>query len=372
MAISFVILGLSINVSQAQFRAQSLPAQYLPRPAELAPYKQQAAAAKSSAYDLTKTLPQGYVTDGSVDYTKYLQYGISNNANVVFPNFPVMINYTGLTLRSNSTVIFDEKSKLVLNPGDVVNYQMLRLFNIQNVKLYFPVLEGDRKHHNGNKGEWGMGISIAGATNVDIINPVISDCWGDGIYIGRMPATSKEIRISWAVLNNNRRNGISVVSADGLTIRRALVANTNGTSPEAGIDFEPNGNADVLNNIVIDDPVTFNNAKIGIAFSIWAMRGKIDNDANITIRNHIDDGSTNAFLYYGFRDTQEANSMNGHIQIINPTWKNNKITFQPMGHPEKGPSVEFNNVSISNEGGMQPDSLKKLKKNFGRSKIAFH
>jgi len=376
MLILLLVISICTSVkncnAQSGFQVKPIPAQYMPGSELLSPYRQKAAAEKSTAYDLTKSLPQGYVTDGSVDYTTYLQQGINSNAKVVFPNFPVLINHVGLALRSNSTVIFDINSKLILAPSEFANYQMLRLFNVQNVKLYFPVLVGDRKNHSGTKGEWGMGISIAGGTNIDIVNPVISDCWGDGIYVGRNPATSKDIRIYCGVLDNNRRNGISIVSVDGLTINHTLVANTNGTDPQAGIDFEPNGNSDVLNNIIINNPTTYNNAKMGVAFSIWAMRGKIDKDANIIIKNHVDDGSDNAFFYYGFRDTKDSNSMNGHIKVLNPKWKNNRRSFVRMGHSEKGPNIEFNNVSISKNKSDQPDSLKKLKRNFRDAKIDFH
>jgi len=358
--------------AQSRFQVKPIPAEYKPGSQLLSPYRQKADAEKSTAYDLTKSLPQGYVTDGSVDYTTYLQQGINTHPNVVFPNFPVLVNKTGVALKSNSTVIFDTNSKLILAPTDVANYQILTIYNVQNVKVYFPVLEGDRKDHKGTKGEWGMGLYISGATNIDVVNPVISDCWGDGIYVGRTAAgSSKEIRIFCPALNNNRRNGISVISADGLTIKNALIANTNGADPQAGIDFEPNGNADVLSNIIIDSPVTYNNAKIGIAFSIFSMRGRVDKDASITIANHTDDGSDNAFFYYGFRDVQDANNMNGRVKVINPKWKNNRMTFVRMGHSEKGPNIEFDNLSVSKDSKAQPDSLRRLRKNFG-DKIDFH
>jgi hypothetical protein len=375
MMILSLIVSASFSVkncnAQSGFQVKPIPDQYKPSADLLAPYHQTANTEKSTAYDLTKSLPQGYVTDGSVDYTTYLQQGINTHPKVVFPNFPVRVNKSGVGLKSNSTVVFDTNSKLVLEPTDAANYQILVLYNVQNVKVYFPVLVGDRKDHKGTKGEWGMGLYISGATNIDIINPVISECWGDGIYLGRAKETSKDVRIFCPVLNDNRRNGISVVSADGLTIRKALVCNTHGTDPQAGIDFEPNGNADVLSNILIDAPTTYNNAKIGIAFSIYAMQGRIDKDASITIRNHVDDGSDNAFLYYGFRNTLDANSMNGHVQVINPKWKNNRMTFVRMGHSEKGPTIEFNNVSITKNSAEQPDSLKRLKRNF-KDKIDFH
>jgi len=376
MMVLCLIASVSFSVkncnAQSGFHVKPIPAQYQPPTDLLAPLRQRAATEKSTSYDLTKSLPQGYVTDGSVDYTTYLQQGINSNAKVVFPNFPVLVNHNGLVLKSNTTVVFDVNSKLILAPSDAANYQILRIYNVQNIKLFFPVVVGDRKDHTGTKGEWGMGISIAGATDIDIVNPVISDCWGDGIYIGRMPATSKNVRILCPVLNNNRRNGISIVSVDGLTIKKALVCNTNGTDPQCGIDFEPNGNADVLNDILLDEPVTFNNAKIGIAFSIWGVQGKVDNKTAVTITNHIDDGSDNAFFYNSFRNTRADNSMNGRIQVVHPTWKNNRISYGTMGHPEKGPNLIFSNVSIAKNSTSQPDSVKRLRKNFGGAKVDFH
>ena len=38
--------------------------------------------------------------------------------------------------------------------------------------------------HTGNTGEWGHGIAVFGSTNVTIENVDISQCWGDGIYLG--------------------------------------------------------------------------------------------------------------------------------------------------------------------------------------------
>src|SRR5690554_2330265 len=46
-------------------------------------------------------LPSNYVEDGTRDYTSYVQQAINENQNVRFPDFPILINDTGIFLRSN-------------------------------------------------------------------------------------------------------------------------------------------------------------------------------------------------------------------------------------------------------------------------------
>lgn len=371
------LLNGSCSAQIGNFTYKSVPRAYLPSATELAPYQVKANNAKVGAYDLTQSLPQGYVTDGSVDYTAYLQQGINNNLKVIFPDFPVLVNVKGLSLIGNSTVVFAKKSKIVLQSNESGNYQILRIFNIQNVTIYFPVIQGDRKNHLGNKGEWGMGIFIGGASNIEIVNPKISECWGDGIYIGKNIDISRNIKIDYAVLDDNRRNGISIVSVDGLTLVHPLVCNTNGTEPMAGIDVEPNGGSDSFNNILIDNPITFNSSNYGIVISFWGLLGKVDKEANMIIKNHVDDHSSYAFLYHSFRNNNENNSLVGHIQVINPVWKNNKTTFQRLGFSKNGPNLEFKNVSIiNNKSGkniVRTDSLNKIKKSLmNDNKVIFH
>ncbi|HVW13943.1 MAG TPA: right-handed parallel beta-helix repeat-containing protein [Mucilaginibacter sp.] len=340
------VLADSCAIQAQEFRYKTVPPRYLPSASALSSYRQDADALKQTAYDLTQSLPQGYVTDGSADYTTYIQTGINNKKIVLMPNFPILINDRGLNLGDNSTVIFQPNSKLIFKASALPSYQILRIFNVQNVTVYFPVIQGDRKVHIGNKGEWGMGISIAGATNVKIVNPKVYDCWGDGIYIGKQKTPSKNIQILYADLDNCRRNGISVVSVDSLSIVHPLASNINGTDPQAGIDIEPNNNGDVINNISIDSPVTFN-SRIGISISIWAFRGQLAHDANITIRDHVDDGSDNSFFYYGFRDDNPANGLKGQIKIINPKWKNSRVPYRHSGFYNNGPKFDYKNVSIT-------------------------
>src|SRR5690606_12983874 len=97
-----------------KFRHKAVPKGYLNAHSRqsLLPIKLKAQAYAKQAYDLTRSLPKGYVKDGTVDYTKYLQNGINNNKNVLFPDLPLLINKTGLTLKSGTTIVFPDKSRL--------------------------------------------------------------------------------------------------------------------------------------------------------------------------------------------------------------------------------------------------------------------
>lgn len=150
---------------------------------------------KAKAFKLEQALPKNYDITGKVDYTAIIQDVIDRNSCVVFPDFPLLINSKGLTLISNSKLFFGKKSKLFLLGNDEAGYEVLRIHNINDVSLYAPTIIGERDAHIGTKGEWGMGISIRGSEEVNIYNANISNCWGDGIYIGTGKGINKNIVI---------------------------------------------------------------------------------------------------------------------------------------------------------------------------------
>jgi parallel beta-helix repeat protein len=71
--------------------------------------------------------------------------------------------------------------------------------------------------------------------------------WGDGFYISD---SSANVTVCNAVADNNRRQGLTVTSANGVVIENSTFQNTNGTYPSSGIDIEPN-NGETINNIQI-------------------------------------------------------------------------------------------------------------------------
>ena len=72
------------------------------------------------------------------------------------------------------------------------------------------------------------------------------------------------------VFDRNYRQGISVISAENLLIEDTVMSNTQGTDPQAGIDFEPNEPWECLKNVVLRRCKSLDNW--GMAFDILTIK----------------------------------------------------------------------------------------------------
>lgn len=239
-----------------------------------------------SFFQIQNGLPKNFVRDGSVDYTVFVQNSLNKHRKVLFPNFPILINAKGLSISSNSIIVFGQHSKIKLVPNDQAQYEMLRIHDVENIRVFNANLEGDKYQHIGTKGEWGMGISIRGAKNVKMFNSTVKYCWGDGIYLGITEKSfdNVNITITNTLLDDNRRNGMSIITAENLWVTNLVVANTHGTPPMAGIDIEPDANTDSIKNLNFNGITSFNNATHGFLFALNNLSGtKSHNNVNIKV-----------------------------------------------------------------------------------------
>jgi polygalacturonase len=92
------------------------------------------------------------------------------------------------------------------------------------------------------KAEWRMTLSLRGATNVKVLGLTLRDSGGDGIYVdGGKQGYSKNVLIRDVLCDNHYRQGISIISVDGLLVENSAFNNTWGTPPCSGVDIEPDG-----------------------------------------------------------------------------------------------------------------------------------
>jgi hypothetical protein len=286
----------------------------------------------SDSFYLINSLPLGYVKDGSRDYTTYIQSAVSKYSNIVFPAFPVLVNDKGISVGSNKTLTFLDGSEIRLKGTSNSSYSVLLIQNASNVTLYSPVIIGDRSTHIGTTGEHGMGISIKGsASAVTIYSPRITDCWGDGIYVGQANNLNpKNILIKDAYLRKNRRDGISIISVDGLVLDNIYAGYSDGTSPFCGINIEPNNTSCIVNNVKMNNVRTEYNGATGIQIGTRNMLGTSDRTSNITILNHVDIGSPRYACKIMCNSLAGTTAKQyGLIDVINPTW-NRTGTNRPL------------------------------------------
>ena len=202
---------------------------------------------------------------------KAIDYASANNINtVIIPDGEYQIDATllkGITLKSNIHLKLEKNAVLKAIPSDSTHYNIVRIENVENVKISGGKILGERFEHKGKGGEWGHGLNIRNAVNLELKDISINDCWGDAIYI---TGTSKDISISNIICDNNRRQGISVIAVNGLIIKESTFKNTHGTGPAAGIDLEPNNSNEVVQNVLIEN-CRFTNNTLGI--HMYGRRG---------------------------------------------------------------------------------------------------
>lgn len=297
-------------------------------------------AVKKQGYPILSSLPQHYVKDGSVDYTHEIQMALDQHRWVVFPPFPILINDSGLHLHSHQRIYFSRGSQLILKPSHQQGYAVLLLQDITDVKLYYPTIIGDRYTHQGTTGEWGMGISIRGSSNILIYQPDVRNCWGDGIYIGdaQQPYCTY-IHIVGGYIAQNRRNGISIIGADSLMIDSTILVQNTGTWPKGGIDIEPNRPENIIDHIVLNQLFTKQNYA-GIIISLNALnQSKHLVTPYICINRPIDSASTYGMMIVQILPhSNYSTRVEGNIEVIHPLWIDN------TGAPLYGKEYLQNNI----------------------------
>lgn len=185
---------------------------------------------------------------------------VKNKVVISMGNYLVKVDSNGqscLSITDNTELVLNGSIRLL--PNSFTNYDIIDVAG-NDVKITGSgTIYGDKHTHTGSTGEWGMGINLKRATNVSISGLTIKDCWGDCIYIG---TNSENVLVENCTLDHGRRQGISVTSGKHIIIRNLKIMNVSGTSPEYGIDVEPNTGG-IVDNVIIDN-VTIDNCQGGI------------------------------------------------------------------------------------------------------------
>ncbi len=265
-----------------------------------------------------------------IDDTEAIQNALNKYDKVYIPAGTYMIDVDkSLVLNSNQTLLLDRLAILKALPTTNENSSVLKIKDVSGVNVSGGQIIGERYGHLGSTGEWGMGILVESANKVKISNVTISDCWGDGLYVGgTTPANG--IKIDGVVSSNNRRQGLSITNATNVTISNSVFKNTNGTAPEAGIDIEPNP-GEIAEDITIVNTKCYSNAGSGID-----LMGINETVKRVTVKGcTISDNSS-----IGIRLVKATDS----------TFSNNTITNNLFGIeiPRDTSNIRFTNMNISN------------------------
>jgi hypothetical protein len=201
-------------------------------------------------------------------------------------------------------------------------------------------------------GEFRHCLAIEGATNVTIGGIQCNDSGGDGAYIGEgRQGYSANIKILNSGFDNNRRQGLSLISGREIVITNCTFSNTSGTAPSAGIDIEPNQTSDFLQDIVIDRSSSTGNEGSGLVFGIERLNAS-SSPVSIKVSNFKSERNTES----GFSATNGQDgatySVPGTILVTDSTSiSDGKYGAIASYWEAGGASLTFQNLTVVNANG---------------------
>ena len=195
-----------------------------------------------------------------------------------------------LFLRSNQEVVF-ENGVVVEAVPDGFKGRSDALFTARSVRnvslrgLGRAVLKMRKADYQDKSryqpAEWRNILSVHSGANLSVSNLSLVASGGDGIYI----ANGRNVSLDRLTVSDNHRQGISVISADGLVIRNSTFTLTDGAAPYAGIDFEPNEARECLANVLVENCVFSGNRGAGIEFHLTMLRDGVSRPVSAVVRN---------------------------------------------------------------------------------------
>jgi hypothetical protein len=313
-------------------------------------------------------LPAGYVTDGSVDYTTQIQAALTAANRVYFPSGSYLI--TTVNLKANQTVYGDGASSIIIQSVDAVatgTSNGVFYADSGSTSAFLDGITVRDLRFQGQVATLGFFeflhlLSLNGVSNVNIERCHFYGWRGDGVYIGCSATGSterhnKNIHISDCLfdgVNNDNRNGISVIDGEGIFITNNKFINCTRTNMPGAIDFEPNGSDawHILRNCIVTgnhfEHCGGNVASVGfyLAGSAgWTLKPECFVVTNNTQITPIAGSASSAFAAV-ILGTDGADTV-GHVSITG----NTVHSFKPFDIRQVNGVAIANNVFNSDAGG---------------------
>lgn len=252
-----------------------------------------------------------------------------------------------LAVPSNTDLRLDKGAILQAAPGYARYEHLLNIDGVQDVTVtgYGATLRMPKAEYA--EGEWRHTLSIQGSTNVTVKGLHCNDSGGDGVYIsgGEGKHYSEHVLLEDVSCDNNRRQGISIISARDLIVRRCRFTNTQGTAPEDGIDVEPNSPEDRLVGIRIEDCVTAGNRGDGVGICIWKL-DSTSQPVDIRVLRHRDRDSGKAG-FLGTGDQFAERDVKGTVRFEQcTTERSGEAGAAAVFWESTGPLLVFQDLTI--------------------------
>lgn len=209
--------------------------------------------------------------------TAALQSAINSGARkVIVPNMGAEWVIDPVFLASDQELFLEKGVVIAARPGGFpgLGDSLLTADKRRNITIrgYGATLRMQKPEYT--QGEWRMCINLGSCANVRVLGLTLRDSGGDGIYLGNSDPDQpfcRDIEVRDCTFDNHRRQGMSVISAEGLHVENCVFRNTNGTAPQAGVDLEPNQPNERLVNCVFRHCRMENNTGPGVLIYLYNL-----------------------------------------------------------------------------------------------------
>ncbi|MDO5290309.1 MAG: glycosyl hydrolase family 28-related protein, partial [Pseudomonadota bacterium] len=231
--------------------------------------------------------------DGQTDDTAAIQEAITQvskagGGTVLVPDGVYRIDaVTSLRMANNVVLrLQSPNAQLKALPNAAARSAVVDFEGVSSAAIIGGTVIGERDVHRGSEGEHGMGVRMTASNNIVIDSVTAINAWGDGAYVG---GNSKIVKFCNFTASDNRRQGLSITWAEDVTVINSVFKNTGGTSPQSGIDIEPN-KGDTIRLVKITGSRFENNQGYGILVArIGAAVGSVIE--KVTIENNTFSGN---------------------------------------------------------------------------------
>ena len=220
------------------------------------------------------------------DSTEFLQSAITSGVRrLVLDRMPSPWVTRPLVGISNQEIVIAEGAEIQALRGGYsgVGDCLFTLENAENVKIsgYGAIVRmwaEDYLKPPYSVSEWRHAFSFKSCSHVVLEGCTILGAGGDGVYVGAGQSSSqpycKDVTIRNVVADGGVRQGISVISVDGMLVENVSCINTKGRPPESGIDFEPNRPEQRLAGIKVRKCTFSGNAGDGISMALQHFKSR--------------------------------------------------------------------------------------------------
>jgi len=289
------------------------------------------------------------------DSTRFVQTAINSGAaKVIVPYMGRDWIITPITLAADQ--------EIVLEPGVVIaakrgafkgsHDSLFKAQSKSNITIggYGATLRMQKKDYMSDAyqtAEWRSALYFDSCRDVKVYGLTIRDTGGDGVYLGDAgePGYNQNVMIEDVFFDNNYRQGISLISAENVTIHNCVFKDTGGTGPAGGIDLETDHPSNRLVNIQVRNCIAENNQGPGFIVSPAKLSSE-SKDISVRFDNClVRSGRGHGLMVSGVRDDGPGGSIefkNCHVRntrlhgarildksasgarvrFVNCTWKN--------------------------------------------------